>query len=128
MHTWGDEDVDWEGINNAADYIGDNLVRWGRINVRQVKEKFGTVRVYCSLGFHCFHGLIFPRYCWIHKWWPYGLDLAISNVIAGIFNKVLVPYQQAIYRHYYSKAVQKWAHLREEILCCADYSEYLKGL
>jgi len=41
MHSWGDEGVDWKGINEAARYIGVNLRRWGRVGVTQYKEKYG---------------------------------------------------------------------------------------
>lgn len=60
MHTWGDEGVDWDGINDAAEFIGTELKRRARIGVTQYKEKFGTVRVYCSLGWYNLHSIIYP--------------------------------------------------------------------
>lgn len=50
MHRWGDEKVDWGGIEDAATWIGDQLQKWGRIYVSDTKEKWGTVRVYCGLS------------------------------------------------------------------------------
>lgn len=128
MHSWGDEDVDWKGIDDAAYYIGCFIATWGRIGVMQTKEKFGTVRVYCHLGFSCFHGLVYPWHHWIHSWWPYKLDLAISGAIAKYVNYVLYPWQKLVYRQAYKNAVKKWPHLKAEILDCADFYEELKGL
>jgi hypothetical protein len=50
MHRWGDANVDWQGINNAAEFIAIQLRRWGRIHVLDAKEKWGTVRVYVEFS------------------------------------------------------------------------------
>lgn len=128
QHIWGEQGVDWEGIENAAYYIGDFLAKWGRINVSQTKEKFGTARVYCHFGWSCFHTIIWPRHMWIHKWWPYRADLHISKYLMPIFNWIAGRWQVKIYRMAYKRALKKWPHLREEILCCADGHELLKDL
>lgn len=131
MHSWGDEDFSDELFNqveDAAQYIGENLRKWFRVGVMQYKEKFGTVRVYCHLGFSCFHSIIYPGYCWIHKWWPYSLDLKISEYLMPLLNRIVIPIQISGYRYFYKRAIQKWPHLREEIICCADYDEYLREL
>jgi hypothetical protein len=47
MHHWGDEGVDWQGIDEAAYYIGRFISRYGRISVSQTKEKWGCACVYC---------------------------------------------------------------------------------
>lgn len=86
MHCWGDN-VDWDGIDKAAMFIADNLRKVG-VSVYS-KEKFGTVRVYCTL----------------------------EN-----------DEQRQVYRASYLEAVKKWPHLKEEILCCADYDELLGGI
>ena len=44
MHLWGEPGVDWEGINEAAEYIGHYLRKRGMV-VLGVKEKYGEVRV-----------------------------------------------------------------------------------
>ena len=49
MHHWGDEGVDWVGINNAAEYIAKTLSRFG-VTVFGYKEKFGQVRVSVALS------------------------------------------------------------------------------
>jgi len=129
MHIWGDEDVDWGGIDDAASYIGQGLRKWGRVDVKQFKEKYGTVRVYCRLGVGMFHQLIWPGYCsnqYPYKWlWLADLKLMW---LWRLLNHAVVPYHKYLYRKYYANAVQKWPHLREEILCCADFDELLKGL
>ena len=129
MHSWGDENVDWKGINSAAEFIGVNLRRWGRVNVRDYKEKFGTVRVYCSLGWHQFHSITHPGWCGNqYPKWLWHLDCRVGSKIIRPLNYVILPYHIWLYRRLYSMAVKKWPHLRREILCMADYSDLLKGL
>ena len=129
MHSWGDENVDWKGINSAAEFIGVNLRRWGRVNVRDYKEKFGTVRVYCSLGWHQFHSITHPGWCRAqYPKWLWHLDCRVGSKIISPLNRVILPYHIWLYRHLYSMAVRKWPHLRREILCMADYGDLLKGL
>ena len=41
MHNWSEHDFDWQGLDKAIRYISLNLKRWGRIPVRDYKEKFG---------------------------------------------------------------------------------------
>jgi hypothetical protein len=131
MHSWGDDGVDWEGINAAADYIGVWLRKWGRVNVRQIKEKFGTVRIYCTLGWNRFHDIFYPGHCFF-RWpgWAVTLDLFISHQLcfSRVLFEVSYPIQRRLYRWRYTKAVEKWPHLREEILSCADWPDELKGL
>lgn len=131
MHDWSDKEVDWEGINDAADFIGDWLRKWGRVPVRQTKEKFGTVRVYCGLGWDTFHDIFYPGHCYF-RWPMWGVSLDIFLCHRLHFSRILFelsyPIHRRLYRWRYKKAVQKWPHLRDEILCCADFSEELKGL
>jgi hypothetical protein len=127
MHQWGEENVDWKGLDDAAYYIGGQLARWGRIHVSQTKEKFGTVRVYCSFGWDSFYGLWRPRYCRVPTWWPWKLDLMTFSRIESLVNKVAIPYQKWIYKRTYRKTVQKWPHLYQEIVSCADWGELFDG-
>ncbi len=131
MHCWGDKDFSDEQfnqVNNVAAYIGTNLRRYFLIGVRQYKEKFGTVRVYCDLGFSCFHSIFYPGYCWIHPWWPYSFDLKVSQYIMPLINAVMIPIQKIGYRYTYKRAIKLWPEFKEEILYCADYPELLKGM
>jgi len=49
MHQWGDENVDWKGIDDCANIIGDICRKYGRFSCH-TKEKYGTVRAY--VGFY----------------------------------------------------------------------------
>ena len=128
MHSYGRwPDERFGDVENAAWYIGKNLARWGRIHVSQTKEKFGTVRVYCSFGLDSFYGIWRPRHMWVPTWWPWKLDLTVFAWIAPFVNKFVIPYQKMQYRRFYKKAVEKWPHLHDEIVSCADWGEILEG-
>lgn len=128
MHDWSDEKFDWQGLDDAGDYIGEWLRRWTRLSVHDIKEKFGTLRIYCSFGFYRIHDLVFPGYMYTRPWWPNKLDNLMSSIVLPLLNIIAIPIQKSLYRYRYKKAVQKWPHLREEILCCADFRELLEGL
>lgn len=132
MHNWSDEKVDWRGINEAADYIGLTLRKWGRVDVRDYKEKYGTVRVYCSLGWYSLHSLTHPGHSWI-RYKREGILWKLNysekfNQVFRLINYVVIPYHKWLYTYVYSRALKKWPHLRMEILVCADFDELLKGL
>jgi hypothetical protein len=124
MHSWGDEDFTyWQELEDCAEYIGKFCRMWGRIPVTQTKEKYGTVRVYCS--FHCLdlQSLLFPG--WMRVRGPYKL---MTFPIFKYIHKWLINYQHFIYRLAYARAVLKWPMLREEILVAADWKELLVDL
>lgn len=129
MHSWGDSGVDWKGISDAAHYIGDGLRKWGRISVMDMKEKFGTVRVYCHFGWYQLHSITHPghHYC-RYPPWLWHLDCSWGSRSIPYISRLVEPYQKWLYRFYYKRALRKWPHLREEILSCADYPELLKGM
>jgi hypothetical protein len=114
---------------NAAYFIHQYLVRYGRISVRQSKEKFGTVRVYCHLGYYGFYDLIHPGRVWVH-WprWLHWLDMKYGSVIMRVLNKLIVPYHKFVYRRAYKKAVEKYPAIRKNILHTADFPDLLVGL
>lgn len=128
MHRWGDETVDWNGINDAAEFIARRLRFW-RVDVRQWKEKFGTVRVYCSLGLQWWPQLTHPGHVWIR--WPRWLDFITYahswynpfNYSLRIVNYIVTPFHVWLYRNTYRKACEKWPHLYSEIVSQADYGE-----
>jgi hypothetical protein len=129
MHYYGEwPDELFNEIEQTASEIGKYCVKWGRISVHQTKEKYGTVRVYCSFGWSCIHQIFYPRHMWIHKWWPYYYDLLIAKFTLPVLNKVILPYQRWIYRRAYKLAVCKRPHLRDEIFSCADFGEALEGV
>jgi len=94
MHSYGNwPDELFGDVSAAAEYIGRWLRQYGRINVRDYKEKFGTVRVYCSIGFDQFYNIFFPGYCWIKPWWPNKLDhwLSYKTPLLKWINAIAVP-------------------------------------
>lgn len=132
MHNWGDKNVDWNGISDAAEYIGDFMVKWGRIVVSDTKEKWGTARVYCQFGWYDLHSIFYSRYHYIQ--WKQGSlmwRLNYNKYVSLLVNKLgelIVPYQKYIYYLAYKRAVGRWPHLRKEILISADYPELLTKL
>lgn len=129
-HNWGDDDVDWKGIGESARYIATNLKRWGRVGVRDYKEKYGTVRIYLSIGWESLFSVTHPGYVYSRypKWlWSFCCS-KYSRWIFRQINRVVVPYHIFLYRYFYRQAVKKWPHLTEEILCAADFYELLEDL
>lgn len=127
MHLWGDENVDWAGIDSAASFIQKYCNRWGRFG-GQAKEKYGTVRFYARIGYLSLHGLVYPgyTYCQFPKW-LWTLDIYyISPALQFVFGKLAYRWQTFIYKKAYGLAIQKWPHLKKEILYGADYEELLK--
>lgn len=126
MHYWGDKNVDWEGITEAAYYIGFNLRRYGRITVTDMKEKYGTVRVYCYFGWSSIYDMYYNHGYYNNKskflnWFDDVVFYKVSNLL----NKVLIPYQKIVYKYYYGQALKKWPHLKGEILYDCDHPELL---
>jgi hypothetical protein len=129
MHYWGDEEVDWDGINNAADFIYDFCVKWARLG-GQSKEKYGQVRFYASFGLSL-HSLCYPgHYFYRFPKWLITADLFwITPACQKLgLSRLWMWYQSKIYRLAYKKAVEKWPHLRDEVLCAAGYPEFLVGI
>ena len=130
QHLWGEPGVDFVGISDAAHFIGDNLRKYGRVCVLDSKEKYGTVRVYCVFGWTGFHSITHPGYAYNrYPKWLWNVDTSQPVYKAfSVLNKIVVPYQQWLYRRAYKKAIAKWPHLVLEILDGADWSELLTGL
>jgi hypothetical protein len=127
MHYYGDKGVDWEGIEAAAAFIGEGLRKW-RVQVRQYKEKFGTVRVYCHFGISGIHDLFYPG--WAYYQWP-RWTRSLSDRPYWLYralNLLIYPIHFRVYSYYYRKAVERWPHLRKEILSNADHEELLQDL
>ncbi len=127
MHLWGDEDVDWQGIGDAAEFIGLGLKKW-RVGVRDWKEKYGTVRVYCSFGLYHWEQLVRPG--WVSYRWPKWTWKwqSFPRPFFRLINILVVPLHVWCYKRYYRKALEKWPHLKAEILDAADFPELLDKL
>ena len=129
MHNWGDKDVDWDGIWEAARYIGTYCRRWGRLG-GDYKEKFGTVRFYAHFGWLSLHTLIYPGYVSSQfPKWLWCLDCrVIGPVLRKLFERPFRWWQTKVYARAYWNALYRWPHLRAEILLCADYLELIPGV
>lgn len=128
-HMWGEEGVDWRGISDSARFIAEYLVRWGRIGVRDYKEKFGGVRVYCSMGWSQIHSITHPRHMYSrYPRWLWKLDVYYGHYLTRPLNWLVVPFHRWLYRRAYRLAVEMRPHLRLEILDSADWPEFLEGL
>jgi len=132
IHIWGDDNFDWSGLDWCVIYLHKNLCRWGRINVRQTKEKYGELRCYCSLGWHCLFDITHPG--WVsykvagYPEWLMTFDIFVLSKIIPYLNFIILPYHKWLYKKLYKNCIKKYPHLREEILACADYKELLKNL
>lgn len=128
FHYWG-EDFDFKAVDDASYFIGEYLKRWGRVDVHETKGKFGSARVYCSLGWYSFHNITHPGHAFIrYKPWMCWIDNHILTHLVVLINPLVYKYHKWLYRKSYKLALKKWPYIREEILCCADFPEYLKGL
>lgn len=117
-----------DDLEEIAYNIGRFCVKWGRIHVSQTKEKYGTVRVYCSFGIDGLHGLIWPRYMYKHPKYPqwlWELDLKYSHKILAPLGSLTFRVQKTIYQLAYSIAILKYPHLFNEITSCMDWPEYI---
>lgn len=125
MHQWGD-DIDWKGIEDCCDIIHDICTNYGRFGCH-TKEKYGTVRAYVNF-YLSLHSLIYPGYVYNQfPKWLLKLDLyMITPVLQKVFSRSMFWYQKKIYNYAYQKCLNKYPRLREEILCCADYPEFIK--
>ena len=127
MHDWGGDFKNFYEVGQAADEIGEFCRRWGRIGVRQTKEKYGTARVYCSLGWYQLHCITHPGHCYSRypKWlWKFDINY-LSKIIRRI---PIIRYHKFIYRLAYKRALRKYPFIRDEIIYGADWSEFLEGL
>ena len=129
MHDWSDDNVDWHGISKSAEEIRNFLVKWGRVGVRDYKEKFGTVRVYLSLGWEQMHSITHPGHMYSrYPKWLWKLDIWYLSKVIRLLNYVVVPYHIWLYKLAYKRAVIKRPHLVAEIMCAADFHELLTDL
>jgi hypothetical protein len=130
VHYYGDDSFDWEGLDWCINYLDKNLRRFGRINVRQAKEKYGSARIYCSLGWDSLLNITHPGYCHYRPYpkWLRILDIFYLSKVIPYLNYIVLPYHKFLYRKLYKDCVIKYPHLKHEILDYADYHELLKNL
>lgn len=126
-HFWGDKDFDWKGLNEAIDYISDRLQGLARIGVHS-KEKYGTARIRCYFV-NNIHSLTHPGYVWSqYPDWLWKLDCYYGDKILKYtgLGYLIFKWQKYIYVDTYRRAVLKWPHIKDEILCNADQLEWLE--
>ena len=116
-------------LDTIAREIGTTLRDKYRVDVSQFKEKYGTVRVYCTFGWWNLHSLIYPGYHF-NKFprWLQRLDNLLLGAIVHQLGRFFIPLQKRAYRRQYAVAIVKYPHHRTAILDGADWPEYLKGL
>lgn len=127
MHQWGDENVDWKGIDGACRYIGNYCTKYGRMSC-YTKEKWGMVRAYTSMGYLSLHSLIYPGYAFNQfPKWLWNLDCYYITKLLYPFSGLMTRWQIFIYNRAYQGALKRWPHLRAEILVASDYPELIQG-
>lgn len=114
------------------EYIGRRL-RWLGIRVDDMKEKWGTHRVYCSFGITDIHSLIYPGYHYVKfTGWRKDLYYRTAHLQWILFRKLvnwwLVPLQRRWYRKVYQMAIRKFPDRAQAILIGADEWDLLDGL
>lgn len=130
MHDWSDESFDWKSLNEALELM-EGILRFYRVPFRDIKEKYGTARIYTGLGWTSLHSIVYPGYVYSQfPDWLWGFDVYHGYNILKYTGITYLSYKLHCwaYRRAYAKAVKKFPHIREEILCCADYEELLEGL
>lgn len=136
MHLWGEEGFDWEGLGDAIIKMDVYMRRWGRIGVYS-KEKYGTARLYITWYYHGLFSLIYPGYIHYGPWennpfigrYLMWLEFNIFQPLSQMLRlHILIHWwQNKIYNLAYQRAIKRYPHLIEEILCCADYPELIKN-
>lgn len=130
MHYWGDKDFDWDALDEAGEYLRTYFRRW-RVPVRDIKEKYGTLRCYCSLGWYSPHALTHPRYIFSQypKWlWIINCKFRQTWFWKWLIYRSSIKLHKRIYRNGYKKLIKKWPSLKVEILMDADFPELLEEL
>ena len=88
MHQWGDKNVDWLGIDDAANLIGMGLEAAG-LQVSW-KEKFGCVRVYVDLEEkdYCLYHKLYAEAVkkWPHLYREILADADYPELLLGIID------------------------------------------
>ena len=126
MHSWGEENFDWNVLNDAIHYVVCFCRRWGRLPLHG-KEKWGVMRLEgLYFGFSIIW-LIWPGYMYCPKncpKWLWTLDQHLAHywplwnwpLYRILFNWWFIPYQVGILKLAHKRAVKKWPHLKAEIM------------
>lgn len=115
-------------VDNAAANIQLFCNKWGRLG-GQAKEKYNTVRFYAIFGWLSLHTLVYPGYVYIKfpKWLRWLDDNLITQLL-NPFERLFIKWQEFVYRKAYKRAIDKYPHIRYNIINSADRSDLLEGL
>lgn len=115
----------------VAKEIGDYLRFWYRMDVRQTKAKWDTVRVYCDFGIYDLHSLIYPGYVFTQKSFhknPLKFINKYTRFFFTMFSGIVTDIQALGYARAYRKACKKYPELDKHILEGADHRDYLEDI
>lgn len=118
-------------LEDIAAEIGLPLRKWFRLNVRQHKAKYNTVRVYCDFGIYDLHQIVYPGYAFIQKHFqsqPLKFINSMSRYPLRWFEGIIAEIQIYGYNLVYKRACKKNPELAHNILEGADHREFLKDL
>lgn len=126
-HLWGDKDFDWKALDDCQQIIY-KFHKFGFLSPH-CKEKYGTLRWSVDFGWISLHTLIYPGYMHIKfPKWLYNLDYYVFTPILEIFfSRLFTWWQKKVYNWIYQVMIKKHSHIKEEILQCSDWPEYIKG-
>jgi hypothetical protein len=113
-------------------YIGRRL-RWLGIQVTDMKEKYGSWRVYCNFSIHSIHdithnGYAYVQYKGIFKSLYYKTTRLQSVLLNFLVNWWLIPLQRRWYTKVYTSAVKKFPKEAHGIVVGADYWKLIPDL
>lgn len=112
-------------IEDIPHLIGAALQRFALIRVSDMKEKYGTYRVYVSFGLHGLHDVLYPR----HRYMQFPKSLYClaygPEWLFGFINRVLIPYQHLVYKHVYQYYIRKYPLERRAIVYGMDYADLI---
>lgn len=122
-HMWGDKDFDWEGLDEAMNFMQDLAFYSAGLDLR-VKEKFGQARVHPYWWDGTFTSLCTKT---PNKIYFYELKY-LSRINYFLFSGIILKRQIKAYVRAYEEAVMRWPHLMLEILGSPTDPEYLRDL
>lgn len=129
MKDTGDPEDEQEIDGELEWYFYKQLRRY-RFPVRNIKEKYGTLRVYTGLGWHNLLNLTHPGYGHYSPYpkWLMTFDIYYGPQVMRYTGLAFISYtfHKVMYRKIYFKAVKKWPNLKSQILQTASYPDLLK--
>lgn len=120
-HLWGDEDYDWDALDEASEYIWRRCRQFARLGV-WTKEKYGTLRISTTCAYWGewpIHNIFKPGHVCYR--WPNWLIGKIEYPLSYFCNKTGITrtvrtYQRAVLKFFWKRAAKKWPHISDEIL------------